>query len=171
MITHLPSHCKFQKMWQKLAGPASYNLASLTWEKRLWLQGEKDTPKWERPAIIMIIIIISKAETNQTVHRSLWSSPGSFLRSPLPLSKRRHELEFEKFGFMTLKPNFSNQSQKLTCVFPLPVCPYAKHVAIPLSKMVSTSGWAVNLQGGVFIGSRIFDSSATAWRKKKKVYL
>lgn len=34
----------------------------------------------------------------------------------------------------------------LTCVFPLPVCPYAKQVAIPLSNMVSTNGRAVNLE-------------------------
>lgn len=33
-----------------------------------------------------------------------------------------------------------------TWVLPLPVCPYAKHVAIPLSNMVSTSGRAVNLK-------------------------
>lgn len=42
----------------------------------------------------------------------------------------------------------------LTCVFPLPVCPYAKQVAIPLSKMVSTSGWAVNLRADEQIISR-----------------
>lgn len=36
--------------------------------------------------------------------------------------------------------------QKLAWVFPLPVWPYAKQVAIPLSNMVSTSGRAVNLK-------------------------
>ena len=34
----------------------------------------------------------------------------------------------------------------LTCVLPLPVCPYAKHVAMPFSNILSTNGLAVNLK-------------------------
>lgn len=33
-----------------------------------------------------------------------------------------------------------------TCVLPLPVCPYAKQVAIPRSNIHSTSGFAVYLE-------------------------
>jgi len=36
-----------------------------------------------------------------------------------------------------------------TCVLPLPVWPYAKHVAIPPEKAHSTNGWAVYLQTNV----------------------
>lgn len=166
MITHLPSHCKFQKMWQKLAGPASYNLASLTWEKRLWLQGEKDTPKWERPAIIMIIIIISKAETNQTVHRSLWSSPGSFLRSPLPLSKRRHELEHD-----TKTKLLKSKSKTHMCfsTSSLSVCKARRHSPLKngLNQRLSSepAGWSVYWQQNIWL------KCYSMKKKEKTVYL
>ena len=42
--------------------------------------------------------------------------------------------------------------RRLTCVLPLPVCPYAKHVAIPLSNIHSTSGFAVYLPTGPTAG-------------------
>lgn len=38
-----------------------------------------------------------------------------------------------------------------TCVLPLPVCPYAKQVAIPRSNIHSTSGLAVYLEKGATI--------------------
>lgn len=51
---------------------------------------------------------------------------------------------------------FPEKSPPIVCVFPEPVCPYAKHVAKPCSKIVLTNGWAVNLEK-LIIDSNIFN--------------
>lgn len=109
-----------------------------------------------------------EAETYRTVHRSLWSSPGSFLKSHLPLSERRKRV---MTGKKKHKP-FASQSQRTHVCFPtssLSIRKAGRHPPLKngLDQWLSSepaSRQAFSTATGVF-------SSVSQWLELRKITL